>query len=314
MIPYVDEHARSFGVEPICRTLQIAPSSYYAARNRPPSARALADEELKPKIVATHAENFAVYGAYKVWRALRRKGEHVGRDRVARLMSALGLSGVTREHRIRTTTPGELAARPADLVERTFAAAAPNRLWVADLTYVWTIAGFCYTAFVIDVFSRRIVGWRTASSLRTDLALDALEMAIYARGHDLAGLVHHSDRGVQGEFQRWSQHLSSEELRWDTPAVSELSGPCEADCALPAIRRAGAASTCSGSGRRSHGGCPVRTPRRQPGSRLRSGTAGSGKVAACEPSATQIYPAASSPSPSARRSPSFEPRDVAFGR
>jgi putative transposase len=208
MTAYIDEHARSFGVEPICRLLEIAPSSYYAARSRPPSARALADEELKPKITAIHAENFAVYGAYKVWRVLRRKGENIGRDRVARLMGALGLVGATRERSIRTTKPADLAARPADLVERTFAAAAPNRLWVADLTYVWTVAGFCYTAFVVDVFSRRIVGWRTASSLRTDLALDALEMAIYARGHDLAGLVHHSDRGVQYLAIRYTERLA----------------------------------------------------------------------------------------------------------
>lgn len=129
MIPYVDEHASSFGVEPICRTLEIAPSSYYAARSRPPSARSIADEELKPKIAAIHASNFAVYGAYKVWRVLRRGGEDVGRDRVARLMNTLGLAGATRERSIRTTRPAELAARPADLVERTFAAAAPNRLW-----------------------------------------------------------------------------------------------------------------------------------------------------------------------------------------
>jgi len=208
MIPYVDEHASSFGVEPICRTLEIAPSSYYAARSRPPSARSIADEELKPKISAIHAENFAVYGAYKVWRVLRRKGESAGRDRVARLMGTLGLVGATRERSIRTTKPADLAARPADLVERTFAAAAPNRLWVADLTYVWTVAGFAYTAFVIDVFARRIVGWRTASSLRTDLALDALEMAIYARGNDLAGLVHHSDRGVQYLAIRYTERLA----------------------------------------------------------------------------------------------------------
>jgi putative transposase len=208
MIPYIDEHARSFGVEPICRTLEIAPSSYYAARNRPPSARAIADEELKPKIAAVHAENYAVYGAHKVWRVLRRQGENVGRDRVVRLMRTLGLSGATRERSIRTTKPAELAARPADLVDRTFAAAAPDRLWVADLTYVWTVAGFCYTAFVVDVFSRRIVGWRTASSLRTDLALDALEMAIYARGRDLAGLVHHSDRGVQYLAIRYTERLA----------------------------------------------------------------------------------------------------------
>ena len=208
MTRYIDEHSRSFGVEPICRTLEIAPSSYYAARSRPPSARAVADEELKPKISDIHRENFAVYGAHKVWRVLTRQGENVGRDRVARLMGTLGLAGATRERSIRTTRPAELAARPADLVERTFAALAPNRLWVADLTYVWTVAGFCYTAFIIDVFSRRIVGWRVAASLRTDLALDALEMAIFARGHDLPGLVHHSDRGVQYLAIRYTERLA----------------------------------------------------------------------------------------------------------
>jgi putative transposase len=208
MSRYIDENAVSFGVEPICRTLEIAPSSYYAARSRPPSARALADEELKPKISAVHRDNLSVYGAYKLWRELRRKGENVGRDRVARLMGTLGLAGATRERSIRTTRPAELAARPDDLVERTFAAPAPNRLWVADLTYVWTIAGFAYTAFIVDVFSRRIVGWRTAASLRTDLALDALEMAIFARGKDLAGLVHHSDRGVQYLAIRYTERLA----------------------------------------------------------------------------------------------------------
>ena len=208
MTRYINQNSAAYMVEPICRTLEIAPSSYYAARRRPPSARALADEELKPKISEVHRENFAVYGAYKVWRVMRRKGENVGRDRVARLMRGLGLVGATRERSIRTTKPADQSARPADLVERTFAAAAPNRLWVADLTYVWTVAGFCYTAFVVDVFSRRIVGWRTASSLRTDLALDALEMAIYARGHELPGLIHHSDRGVQYLAIRYTERLA----------------------------------------------------------------------------------------------------------
>jgi putative transposase len=208
MSRYIDENAISFGVEPICATLEIAPSSYYAARSRPPSARAIADEELKPKIAAVHESNFSVYGARKIWHVLRREGTEIGRDRVARLMTGLGLSGATRERSIRTTRAADQSARPADLVERTFAAPAPNRLWVADLTYVWTIAGFAYTAFVIDVFSRRIVGWRTAASLRTDIALDALEMAIYARGHDLAGLVHHSDRGVQYLAIRYTERLA----------------------------------------------------------------------------------------------------------
>ena len=207
MSTYIDEH-RSFGVEPICRTLQVAPSSYYAARVRPPSARALADATLKVEIGRVHREHFAVYGVRKAWRVLNREGIAIGRDRVGRLMRTLGLAGATRTRRVRTTVPAALSARPADLVERVFAASAPNRLWVADLTYVWTRAGFCYTAFVVDVFSRRIVGWRVAANLRTDLALDALEMALFTRGGDLPDLVHHSDRGVQYLAIRYTERLA----------------------------------------------------------------------------------------------------------
>ncbi len=207
MITYIDEQRGSFGVEPICRTLAIAPSSYYAAKTRPPSARALRDSALSGDISRIHAEHFGVYGVRKAWRVLRREGVEVGRDQVGRLMRALGLVGATRTKRIRTTRPAPVSQRPADLVERVFSATAPNRLWVADLTYVWTRAGFVYTAFVVDVFSRAIVGWRVSVSLHAELALDALEMAIFARGSDLTGLVHHSDRGSQGGFNWSSQHL-----------------------------------------------------------------------------------------------------------
>jgi len=208
MTRYIDQNRVIHGVEPICRTLEIAPSSYYAARSRPPSARSTREAILKDVIIRVHRANFGVYGARKVWRALHRLGMDAGRDQVARLMKAVNLQGATREKTIRTTKPADLAARPADLVERTFAAAAPNRLWVADITYVWTIAGFCYTAFIVDVFSRRIVGWRTAASLRTDLALDALEMAVFARGQELPGLIHHSDRGVQYLAIRYTERLA----------------------------------------------------------------------------------------------------------
>jgi putative transposase len=186
------------GVEPICRVLQVAPATYYAARSRPPSARQLRDAELKREIHRVWKDNFEVYGARKVWRQLGREGIAVGRDRVARLMGELGICGVVRGKPRRTTTPAQADARPADLVERDFTAPAPNRLWVADLTYVATWAGFAYVAFIIDAFSRLIVGWRVATSLRATLALDALEMAVWARQHQgLDGLVHHSDRGVQ---------------------------------------------------------------------------------------------------------------------
>ena len=136
MITYIDEHRGSFGVEPICQTLEIAPSSYYAARVRPPSARALRDAELSADISRIHQGNYAVYGARKLWRALRREGTAVGRDQVGRLMRGLGLAGAVRGKTRRTTVPSELSPRPADLVERVFSAPVPNRLWVADITYV----------------------------------------------------------------------------------------------------------------------------------------------------------------------------------
>ncbi len=206
MTRYIDEHRDTFGVEPICQALAIAPSTYYAAKTRPPSKRSLEDAKLKAKIDRVHGENFDVYGVRKVWRQLRREDVEVGRDHVGRLMDELGLCGVTRTKKVRTTTPAAESERPADLVDRVFSADAPDRLWVADLTYVWAQGGFCYTAFVIDAFSRRIVGWRVSSSLRTDLALDALEMAIWSRG-DLDGLIHHSDRGVQYLAIRYTERL-----------------------------------------------------------------------------------------------------------
>ena len=207
MIRFIDEQRERFGVEPICRTLQVAPSSYYAARSRPPSVHARRDAELAVEVARVHAQQWAVYGARKVWHQLAREGISAGRDRVARLMGGLGLAGVRRERRPRTTTAVAGPARP-DLVGRVFTAAAPDRLWVADITYVRLGSGFCYAAFVVDAFSRRMVGWRVAASLRAELALDALEMALWARGRDLAGLVHHSDRGSQYLAVRYTERLA----------------------------------------------------------------------------------------------------------
>jgi putative transposase len=211
MIRYIDEHRCSYGVEPICRTLAVAPSSYYAAKARPASARSVNDAALADLIGRVHRANFGVYGIRKVWHALRRLKVDAGRDHVARVMRSMGLQGATRAKRVRTTRPAVLEVRPADLVNRTFAAPAPNRLWVADLTYVWTRAGFCYAAFIVDAFSRRIVGWRVATTLRAELALDALEMAIWARGDPLPELVHHSDRGVQYLSIRYTERLAKAE-------------------------------------------------------------------------------------------------------
>jgi len=168
----------------------------------------LRDRKLKTEIARVHAEHFGVYGARKVWRQLHREGIAVARCTVERLMGELGLEGVRRGKAHRTTTPDETTARPADLVDRHFAAQRPNQLWVADLTYVATWSGFVYVAFVIDAFSRFLVGWQASRSLRTDLALDALEMAIWRRRGVLDGLVHHSDRGSQYLSIRYTERLA----------------------------------------------------------------------------------------------------------
>jgi putative transposase len=164
MTRFIEAHRDRFGVEPICRVLQVAPSTYYAAKARAPSARAVRDAELKVEIAGVYKANFEVYGAEKIWRQLGREGIRVGRDRVARLMRQLGIRGIVRGGKRATTTPAPAADRPADLVRHQFTAPAPNRLWVADLTYVATWSGFCYAAFIIDAYSRAIVGWRVATT------------------------------------------------------------------------------------------------------------------------------------------------------
>ena len=206
MITYIEDHKEEFGVEPICRHLPIAPSTYYEAKTRPPSARRLRDEQLKTEIARVFTSNLSVYGARKVWRQLNREGILVARCTVARLMAELGIYGTTRGKAPFTTTPAEFTHRPADLVERNFTADRPNQLWVADLTYVRTHSGFVYVAFIVDVFSRFIVGWQASRSLHAELALDALEMAIWSRG-DLDGLIHHSDRGSQYLAIRYTERL-----------------------------------------------------------------------------------------------------------
>jgi putative transposase len=196
--------------------IKIAPSTYHAAKSRPPSARALRDDALKPEISRIYEENLAVYGADKIWVQLNREGTRVARCTIERLMRTLGLSGARRGKAWTTTTqPGDDALRPADLVARDFRASAPNRLWVADLTYVETHSGWVYVAFIIDVYSRMVVGWQASRSLRSDLAIDALEMAIWNRqraGHDLDGLIHHSDRGVQYLSIRYTERLAANDI------------------------------------------------------------------------------------------------------
>jgi putative transposase len=240
-VRFIDEHRHDrvegidgvtsweFGVEPICRVLsehgcQIAPSTYWAARNRAPGERVVRDAALLVEIRRVHAANYGVYGARKVWRQLNREDTPVARCTVERLMRADGLAGAVRGASTRTTRTDPKAARPEDLVERVFAAARPNQLWVVDFTYVATWSGFVYVAFCVDVYSRMITGWRASRSMTTDLVLDALEMGIWARqreGHSVQGLVHHSDAGSQYTSIRYSERLADAGARPSIGSVGD---------------------------------------------------------------------------------------------
>jgi transposase InsO family protein len=212
MVAFVDAHRAEYGIEPICAELPIAPSTYYEHKARqanpgrlPP--RVQRDAELCTSIQPVWGENFRVYGARKVWRQLRREGVPVARCTVERLMGRMGLHGVVRGRRCRTTIPAEITERPLDRVQRQFTASRPNQLWVAYFTYVATWAGFVNVAFVIDVFARCIVGWRVSRTMHTDLVLDALEQALHARQAN-RGLIHHSDRGCQYLSIRYTERLA----------------------------------------------------------------------------------------------------------
>jgi putative transposase len=210
MVRYIDARRDEFGVEPICRVLQVAPSTYYAAKRRQarPSARARRDAVLMGVLLALWAANRKVYGAHKLWKAARRAGHDIGRDQVARLMRELGIRGVSRRRKVFTTRPDPDARRAPDLVNRHFTADRPNALWVTDLTYVPTRSAMAYVCFIVDAFSRTIVGWRVASNMRTEMVLDALEMARRARGgRRLVGLVAHSDAGSQFTSVRFTERL-----------------------------------------------------------------------------------------------------------
>jgi len=186
----------------------VAPSSYYAAKRRQPSQRTVRDQQLTAQLVQLWEDNYRVYGARKLWKAARRAGHDVGRDQVARLMRAAGIEGVTRSKQVRTTRPAVAADRHPDLVNRDFTATEPNQLWVTDLTYVPTWAGIAYVCFIIDAYSRMIVGWRVASHMRTSMVLDALEMARWSRGTRLEGLRCHSDAGSQFTSLRYGERLA----------------------------------------------------------------------------------------------------------
>jgi len=210
---FVDEHRGRFGVEPICKVLQFAPSAYrrHAARQRDASlisARAQRDVSLMPQIERVWNANMQVYGADKVWMQMNREGNRVARCTVERLMGRMGLHGAIRGKKVRTTIPDVNAACPLDHVKRQFKADRPNKLWVSDFTYVSTWQGWLYVAFVIDVYARRIVGWRVSKTMRTDFVLDALEQALYDRQPDRDALIHHSDRGSQYVSIRYTERLA----------------------------------------------------------------------------------------------------------
>lgn len=212
MVTFIDDHRKDYGVEPICRVLPIAPSTYYAWKQHQAdparrSRRAQRDAELRPEITRVWEATRRRYGGKKVWKELVREGRTVARCTVLRLYKALGLRGIVRGRRVTTTIPDALSARPLDLVQRNFTATRPNQLWVSDFTYVATWNGFVYVAFVTDAFSRRIVGWRASTSMRSDVALDALEQALYDRETD-APLVHHSDMGSQYLAIRYTDRLA----------------------------------------------------------------------------------------------------------
>jgi putative transposase len=211
IVGFIDEHREEFGVEPICRVLQMAPSTYYAAKKRElaPSARAVRDAAMMQVLMVLWVANRKVYGAHKLWKAARRAGHDIGRDQVARLMKIMEIEGISRQRRkVFTTRQDPDATRAPDLVNRNFRADRPDALWVTDLTYVPTRSGMAYVCFIVDAFSRRIVGWRVAANMRTDMVLDALEMARRSRGNRrLVGLVTHSDAGSQFTSVRFTERL-----------------------------------------------------------------------------------------------------------
>ena len=209
---FIDAHRERFGVEPICRVLSehacpIAPSTFHAAKKRLPSPRAVRDVTMTAIMLTIFTKNYSVYGAHKLWKAMRRAGHEIGRDQVARLMRQAGIRGIRRGKQVITTRPDPAGSRATDLVKRQFTADAPNRLWVLDLTYVSTWEGMAYVCFIVDAFSRMIVGWRVAGNMRTDMVLDAMEMAAWKRATHLGGLIVHSDAGSQFTSIRFTERV-----------------------------------------------------------------------------------------------------------
>lgn len=238
MIAFIEEHRGVFGVEPICKVLPVAPSTYYEQRaiSKDPdlaSVRAKSDAAMCIEIDRVWQDNRKVYGARKIWRALRREGQDVARCTVERLMRRLGLQGVVRGKKIITTNPDTSRPCPDDKVNRQFTAKRPNQLWVSDFTYVPTWSGTVYVAFVIDVFARRIVGWKASTSMATQFVLDALEQAIWQRKTPKnKGLIHHSDRGSQYLSIKYTERLADAEIKLSVGTVGDAYDNALAECVI----------------------------------------------------------------------------------
>jgi len=299
---FIAEEAAQFPVSLLCRVLGVTRGGYYAWRRRPPSARALADRELSERITQIHDQTLGIYGAPRIHAELALgHGIRVGRKRVARLMRDLGIFGAGRRGGLRTTTRDPVRASAPDLVDRSFARAEPNRLWVCDIKYVQTGQGFLFLAAVQDVFSRRIVGWSMRDDLRAELVLDALGMAVAQRGTS-AGVVAHSDHGSQGGFNWSSQHLDAEVVRWVCGNDRQRSGRCAVRCGRRGGPRQPTVKIGSASGRRSPVAPRPRMPRSRQECRRRSGRGGFARVAGCPQSAWPRSRGATCRLPSGRRS------------
>jgi putative transposase len=287
----------------MCRVLEVSASGYYAWRKRPASQRAQDDGVLLRRIRTIHEASRQSYGVPRVYRELREDDVEVGRDRVARLMRQAGLRGISRRCFV-TTTRRDQTTRPApDLVERRFAAEGPNQLWVADITYIPTWAGFLYLAIVLDVFSRKVVGWAMEAHLRTELVLQALQMAIEQRKPE--GVIHHSDQGCQLGFKEPSQHLNNEDSRWRNEGSEHRITHYAHPCSHPAGHRPAGASTDSGSGVGSPRGCRANKQERRPAYLPLSAHDGFARVAAWHPCRSDPCRSAISRSPRGKRSLSY---------
>lgn len=302
-----------FPVRAMCRVLDLSPSGYYAWLKRAPSAHARRDIELVKKIRAIFDGNRKVYGRPKIFADLKEQGEAVGAKRVGRLMKQAGIRGVSRRRRGPTTIRRRADARPApDLVERDFTADGPDQLWVADITYIPTWAGFLYLAVVVDVWSRRVIGWSMANHLRTELVLDAMNMAVYQRRPER--VIHHSDQGTQGGFKRSSQHFHNmEELRWARRSAGGWIELSDRGCVPQVVRPWDVASTGRGSGRKSLAVCRARRRLWRRACLPLWGPGGSANVVVCHPSSFVPSRSATCRSSSEKRSLFSEPEVVACG-